>query len=93
MRLMLSQRELARFLNVAPFTILRWEGGESAPVGLAAVVLAALERASLTDRERARARVLANDAGTLVLAVLLKASKKQSGNARPSAGSGRKGRM
>jgi hypothetical protein len=38
----LSQRQLAHALNVAPFTVARWESGANKPTGLAEVVVGAL---------------------------------------------------
>ncbi len=38
----LSQRDLAKSLNVAPFTVARWETGKSRPTGLQEEVLRAL---------------------------------------------------
>ena len=43
----LSQRELARALNVAPLTVGRWESGESSPTGLQIEVLQALHNTVL----------------------------------------------
>jgi ribosome-binding protein aMBF1 (putative translation factor) len=43
----LSQRELARSLNVAPFTVARWEAGQSSPTGLQDEVLRALHTVAL----------------------------------------------
>ena len=38
----LSQRDLAKSLNIAPYTVARWESGISEPAGLQAEVLRAL---------------------------------------------------
>lgn len=55
----LSQRDLAKALNVAPFTVARWEAGFNEPTGLQDEVLRALHRtavetASRTDDSAAR---------------------------------------
>lgn len=42
-----SKPDLARALNVAPFTIARWERGSNAPVGLQADVIRALHGLAL----------------------------------------------
>ncbi len=54
----LSQRDLAKALNVAPYTVARWEAGGNAPTGLQQEVLRALhqsavETASRTDNSAA----------------------------------------
>lgn len=49
----LSQRELAKALNVAPFTVARWEAEDgNAPTGLQEEVLRALHNTALSVRER-----------------------------------------
>jgi hypothetical protein len=65
----LSQRELARSLNVAPFTVARWEAGHSRPTGLQDEVLCALHTVALqTDslRERQSSKMLG---GLLLLGI------------------------
>lgn len=44
-RLGWSRRDLARFLNVAPLTVARWEDGRSPPTGTSRLVLGALHEA------------------------------------------------
>jgi DNA-binding transcriptional regulator YiaG len=49
----LSKRDLARALNVAPYTVDRWEKGAARPAGLQYEVLGALHAAALTlDADR-----------------------------------------
>ena len=49
----LSQKELARLLNTAKFSVARWEVGEKEPIGLAGEVLKALLAASKSmDKEK-----------------------------------------
>ncbi len=48
----LSQRDLARALNVAPYTVARWETGWNEPTGLQEEVLRALHRAAVETAPR-----------------------------------------
>ncbi len=43
----LSQRDLGKALNVAPYTLTRWEGGWNKPTGLQEEVLRALHRTAV----------------------------------------------
>jgi transcriptional regulator with XRE-family HTH domain len=43
----LDQRDLARAMNVAPYTVVRWESGWNEPTGLQAEVLGALHSAAI----------------------------------------------
>lgn len=49
----LSQRDLAKALNVAPFTVARWEAGFNEPTGLQDEVLRALHRTAMETSARA----------------------------------------
>ncbi len=48
----LSKRELAKALNVAPYTVARWEAGGNAPTGLQQEVLRALHRTAVETAPR-----------------------------------------
>jgi transcriptional regulator with XRE-family HTH domain len=49
----LSQRDLAKALSVAPYTVMRWEAGKNEPTGLQEEVLRALyNTAAKTRAER-----------------------------------------
>ncbi len=48
----LSQRDLAKALNVAPYTVARWEGGGNEPAGLQEEVLRALHRTAVETAPR-----------------------------------------
>lgn len=63
----LDQRGLARALGLSPATVVRWEAGDSAPVGLQVEVMRALHCVALSvaGDERRRAEV----AGAIALGV------------------------
>ncbi len=46
----LSQRRLAKSMNVAPYTVVRWEKGDSTPTGLQEDVLRALHNLAMQFR-------------------------------------------
>lgn len=48
----LSQRDLAKALNVAPFTVARWEIGSNEPTGLQEEVLRALHQTAVETAQR-----------------------------------------
>ena len=48
----LSQRDLAKALNVAPFTVARWEAAGNAPTGLQEEVLRALHSTAVKTAAR-----------------------------------------
>lgn len=49
----LSQRALAKALNVGPYTVSRWESGQNSPTGLPLEVLQGLYNTAVeVDRER-----------------------------------------
>lgn len=48
----LSQRDLAKALNVAPYTIVRWETGGTSPSGLQDEVLRALYKTAMETRQK-----------------------------------------
>ena len=55
----LSQRDLARALNVGGYTVARWEDGTNSPAGLPAEVLRALHETAVrvsSDQDEAKAR-------------------------------------
>lgn len=55
----LSQRDLAKALNVAPYTVARWEAGDNEPTGLQEEVLRALHNTAIRTRhDEAAARAL-----------------------------------
>jgi hypothetical protein len=73
----LSQRNLARSMNVAPFTVARWEKGESTPTGLQEEVLRALHNIALqlrsdNDSQRAAAvgSLIGLGLGALIVSLL-----------------------
>lgn len=47
----LSQRDLAKALNVGPYTVARWEEGTNTPAGLPAEVLRALHNTAVHVRD------------------------------------------
>ncbi len=48
----LSPRDLAKALNVAPYTVARWEKGENTPTGLQEEVLRALHNTAVHVRQK-----------------------------------------
>lgn len=77
----LSQRDLAKALNVAPYTVARWELGGTSPVGLQAEVLRALYNTAVEirgkkDEEAAKAigGLVALGIGALIFYLLMKES-------------------
>lgn len=57
----LSQRDLAKALNVTPYTVARWEDGTNGPAGLPAEVLRALHNTAVhvqTEGDNARAAMI-----------------------------------
>lgn len=60
----LSQRELARALGVAPYTVSRWEAGQSPPSGLQLEVLRALHSTALrVQDDQAKVAIVAGLVG------------------------------
>jgi transcriptional regulator with XRE-family HTH domain len=56
----LTQRDLAKAMNVSPPTVARWEDGSNAPTGLQAEVLRALHSVALQVRnDEVRRQVIA----------------------------------
>lgn len=48
----LTQRDLAKALNVAPYTVARWESGGTSPAGLQGEVLRALYNTAIETRRK-----------------------------------------
>lgn len=48
----LTPRDLAKALNVAPYTVARWEAGETSPAGLQDEVLRALYNTAVETRRK-----------------------------------------
>jgi ribosome-binding protein aMBF1 (putative translation factor) len=70
----LSQRSLAKSMNVAPFTVSRWEKGESTPTGLQEEVLRALHNIALqlqSDNDSARAAAIGSLIGLGIGALIV----------------------
>ena len=73
----LSQRGLAKSMNVAPYTVARWEKGESTPTGLQQEVLVALhglarqmENAHDAERAAAVGALIGLGIGALIFSLL-----------------------
>lgn len=76
----LSQRDLAKALNVSPYTVARWEAGDNEPTGLQDEVLRALHNTALRSRhDQAAARALggmiALGIGALIFYLLTRAEE------------------
>lgn len=70
----LSQRSLAKSMNVAPFTVARWEKGESTPTGLQEEVLRALHNVGLqiqSDNDTVRAAAIGSLIGLGIGALIV----------------------